>query len=185
MKILAISDTHGFHEQLQIPEGIDMIIHAGDISNSRGPVQNGFEFLDFIEWYKKIPVKYKVLIPGNHDRLLESVYMADKAEMHHLWAAIPDDTDILVTHGPPKGMLDLAYDRENNLEYWGDKALLRRVLQIDPTYHIFGHIHENKDCYNKGIRTNEGSRTRFMNASCVTDGEFSRGLTSHGIIFDY
>ena len=32
MKIVFISDTHGFHRKLALPEG-DMIIHAGDVSN--------------------------------------------------------------------------------------------------------------------------------------------------------
>jgi len=39
-RIWCISDTHMFHEQLVIPENIDMVIHAGDISNIQNKYLN-------------------------------------------------------------------------------------------------------------------------------------------------
>jgi len=33
MKIIFISDTHGLHEELDLPNG-DILIHGGDISRS-------------------------------------------------------------------------------------------------------------------------------------------------------
>jgi predicted phosphodiesterase len=71
MKILAVSDTHGFHKDLKDFDGIDMIIHAGDFSNSKSPVINQSEAVDFLDWYNNIPVKYKILIAGNHDTSIE------------------------------------------------------------------------------------------------------------------
>ena len=50
MKIFAISDTHGRHEQVQIPEGTDMIIHAGDFSNVKSPALNHNEVNLFLIW---------------------------------------------------------------------------------------------------------------------------------------
>lgn len=67
MKILFISDTHGMHNQLIIPEGVDMIIHAGDVANYKDPGRNTNEVLDFIEWYEKIEIKHKIWIAGNHE----------------------------------------------------------------------------------------------------------------------
>lgn len=55
------------------------------------------------------------------------------------WNTIPSDTDILLTHGPVYGVLDLIV----NENHAGDKDLLRRVLEIKPKVHICGHIHES------------------------------------------
>lgn len=41
--------------------------------------------------------------------------------------------DVLITHGPPYGILDNGH---------GDRSLLGAVLSIRPKAHIFGHIHE-------------------------------------------
>jgi Icc-related predicted phosphoesterase len=55
------------------------------------------------------------------------------------WDMIPVDTDILITHGPPMGKLDyVPYDSINV----GCEELMRRVSEIKPKIHVFGHIHE-------------------------------------------
>lgn len=52
---------------------------------------------------------------------------------------IPIDTDVLITHGPPSGILDLARDGDRI----GDPALTSTVMySIMPRVHIFGHCHE-------------------------------------------
>lgn len=57
------------------------------------------------------------------------------------WDLIPDDTDILITHGPPNGILDKV-KRDYNASV-GDMDLLRAVKdRIRPKLHVFGHIHE-------------------------------------------
>ncbi len=67
MKIIVISDTHGQHQGLKLPDG-DMIIHAGDIS-SRGREE---QVLDFLQWFEKLDFKYKLFIAGNHDFFFEN-----------------------------------------------------------------------------------------------------------------
>ena len=47
---------------------------------------------------------------------------------------IPDDTDILVTHMPPRFHLDIAG--------FGDDNLLKELWRTRPKLHVFGHIHE-------------------------------------------
>ncbi len=53
------------------------------------------------------------------------------------WADIPDNTDILITHGPPHGIRDFT---PTNLQV-GCELLRSRVFEIRPLLHVFGHIH--------------------------------------------
>lgn len=74
------------------------------------------------------------------------------------WAMIPDDTDVLITHGPPATILDYTeYDKINV----GCVDLLKRVNEVKPKIHVFGHIHEGY-----GYRDIDG--IMFINASICT-----------------
>ena len=66
MKIVCISDTHGLHDKIVLPEG-DMIIHAGDCTNFGSTAQ----VIEFLEWFSKLAYKYKIFIAGNHDWFFE------------------------------------------------------------------------------------------------------------------
>ena len=52
--------------------------------------------------------------------------------------AIPTGIDILVTHGPPRGVLDRVVSGERV----GSSALADAVARVRPRLHVFGHIHE-------------------------------------------
>lgn len=54
------------------------------------------------------------------------------------WALIPDDTDVLITHGPPHGILDQVDDGP----HLGCEDLAARVAKVAPHLHVFGHIHD-------------------------------------------
>jgi Icc-related predicted phosphoesterase len=71
MKIWHISDTHTYHDQLIIPDGIDMVIHSGDCSNPRDPYSNEPEVKNFIHWFKSLPIEHKIFVAGNHDTSIE------------------------------------------------------------------------------------------------------------------
>lgn len=73
------------------------------------------------------------------------------------WSLIPEDTDILITHGPPYGILDEAI---RNKEKTGCQDLMDRVSIIKPKVHCFGHIHEQ-------YGTVDCNGTKFINASSV------------------
>lgn len=66
MKIVAISDTHGKHAQLRMPDG-DVLVHAGDFS-FRGKY---LETLEFLQWFTTQPYEYKIFIAGNHELSFE------------------------------------------------------------------------------------------------------------------
>lgn len=87
--------------------------------------------------------------------------------------------DVLLTHGPPKGILDLAYHGDC-LERCGDGALLKKVMAIKPKLHCFGHLHTNKDNINGATMTVEN--IIFSNGSVVKDGEIMKVVNKKGNI---
>lgn len=61
-----MSDTHGLESLIKILYDIDIAIHSGDFSNYYDLFRNTIEMISFLNWYANIPIKYKVLIAGNH-----------------------------------------------------------------------------------------------------------------------
>lgn len=72
------------------------------------------------------------------------------------WDLIPNDTDILITHSPPWGILDRTYDRT----YAGCEDLRNAIFRVKPKYCIFGHIHTGYGIYKINDIT-------FINASVL------------------
>ena len=66
MRIVLMSDTHGLHRRIRVPDG-DLLIHAGDLTN-RGEIQ---QVADFNDWLGGLPHPQKVVIAGNHDFCFE------------------------------------------------------------------------------------------------------------------
>lgn len=207
-KLVCISDTHGRHRDVDVPDG-DVLIHAGDITRC-GSIE---EFMDFNEWLFEQPHELKLFTVGNHDRrsgtLIEKMipngrFLNDSSfkmdgikyygsaqtpsvwdnkeefcyirhdyeDAQKIWNRIPDDTDVLITHGPCLGILDFV-DKKN--QEVGCSVLLDRVLEVKPKVHIFGHIHESSGIINQryGIK--------FVNCAQM-DGEYS--LTNKPFVID-
>jgi Icc-related predicted phosphoesterase len=80
-------------------------------------------------------------------------------EMKAHWDAIPDNTDILITHGPPYGHLDIPGGSSLRV---GCEMLRYRVDQIKPKIHVFGHIHGSAGYYFNGY-------THFINAAVLNE----------------
>ena len=223
MRLLHLSDTHRNHDQLVIPDGIDLVMHSGDATNYRDPFKNEKEMWEFLEWYGSLDIPNKVFVCGNHDSSVEAglikksniesfgitylfnddvtingyeiwgsphtptfndwSFMKSRAKIHKVWDTIPEDTDIILTHGPPLGMLDITNRRDNLQEQCGDSALLGAIKRIEPAIVAFGHIHNTKRVYNAGTKQIAGMRTIFSNASCVNDGKWGV-ITSHGNVIE-
>ncbi len=62
------------------------------------------------------------------------------AELAEKWRLIPNNVDVLITHGPPFGILD-EVARGILVENTGCEDLKKRVVEIRPKLHVFGHIH--------------------------------------------
>lgn len=206
MRIVAISDTHGKHRELDIPDG-DILIHAGDIT-SAGSYNELAEINDF---FGALPHKHKIIIAGNHDSCFEAsakysslilsnvTYLQDEmvtiegvniygspwqpefndwsfnlkrgSEIKAKWDFIPDNTDILITHGPPFTIND-ATPADKMV---GCSDLLNAVKRVKPKYHIFGHIH-----HSFGIH--EEDEIKFINACSVNE---AYQIVNPPIVFDY
>lgn len=67
MRLVHISDTHGFHNELTIPE-CDVLVHSGDLSYRVGTLE---ELVSFLIWFEKQPARKKIFVGGNHDLFLD------------------------------------------------------------------------------------------------------------------
>ena len=188
MKILHLSDTHGYHHRLRdLPEA-DAVVHSGDFCM----VGSEREAIDFLHWFCDLPYRHKVFICGNHD---DCLYGADISglddNVHYLcnsgieidgvrfygvpmfmgdcitdrqgrnYAHILDDTDVLVTHSPAYGILD--FDDDIN---YGSEELLEKISSLQLKAHLFGHIHTQHGTVNQhGIIFSNGA---IMNADYST-----------------
>jgi Icc-related predicted phosphoesterase len=59
-------------------------------------------------------------------------------ERRRIYARIPDDTDVLISHGPPRWILDRS---SGSSFHAGDQELLDAVIRVKPCLHTFGHVH--------------------------------------------
>lgn len=223
MKIWGISDSHGYHNMYKIPN-IDMVIFCGDESNYKSASLNEQEFYNWVEWFKSLPIKYKLYIPGNHSsyvyhnekfvkkllydnnikwmhkekEVIEDItfygdattptygdwfYMCARHKINRHWENIPDGTEVLITHGPPKGILDLTINQDNRLEQVGDGALRSRLQDLDKLQlHCFGHIHNYRHIINAGIFETNG--IKYANCAGVEDNNFDKGIIFNGNIIN-
>lgn len=178
-RIACISDTHGKHDEVIVPDNIDVLLHAGDFTSSGTIAQTKA----FLEWFSKQPAKHKIFISGNHDfldqdqsslfndlvaeypglvylrdegteidglriwgrpwtpRFFDWAFMSDPGSNHmrSTLQVIPEGIDILLTHGPAKGILDMTIRGERV----GCEDMLEALDRIQPKYVVCGHIHES------------------------------------------
>ncbi|BBM86047.1 metallophosphatase domain-containing protein [Candidatus Uabimicrobium amorphum] len=184
MKIIAISDSHNKHNELCIPPG-DVFIHAGDATNigrihelqsfsafvnslphphkiiiagNHDPCYEQYNFCDFFHnahfLVDECIVIDNIKFYGSPWTPAHWAYHCEKDSLQDKWQNIPHDVDVLITHMPPAKILDFDV---NAHKHQGCKYLAKRVQQIQPKYHIFGHVHSNG--------THQWNRTTFINAS--------------------
>jgi Icc-related predicted phosphoesterase len=80
-------------------------------------------------------------------------------DIDEYWGLIPDDVNVLITHGPPYKILDQT-ERGLNV---GCKFLANRIAKLpNLKVHVFGHIHEANGTYEK-------DGVVFVNASILDE----------------
>jgi Icc-related predicted phosphoesterase len=82
----------------------------------------------------------------------------NSAKLAEKWDMIPAGTDIVITHGPPHGILD----KTSSGHLAGCELLRKRLEVLKPQAHVFGHIHE-------GYGTHKQDETLFVNASNLNE----------------
>jgi Icc-related predicted phosphoesterase len=80
-------------------------------------------------------------------------------ELQENWSNIPNDTEILITHGPPWGHCDVTPYGNLNV---GCELLRVRVDELKPKIHVFGHVHSGYGYYYNG-------HTHFINAAILNE----------------
>ena len=200
LKIVAVSDTHGFEDQFEdnLPEG-DVLLHLGDfaLDGLHQTVQDGLR--NFDHWLSKQDFQYKIVIRGNHDPwnydfeqsgawyvtrptsiVVEGVSLAlipyGSARMLAASGGIPTECDVLATHVPPHKELDKCLNGRH-----AGSAFLNRVVygmssDRPPRVWFCGHIHEGRGMTRK--RFGKGRDTIIINASNANPGRASH--ISHG-----
>lgn len=84
------------------------------------------------------------------------------------WDLIPADTNVLITHGPPMGILDNVtkfngHTGELEIQHVGCVDLYNRVMELKSLQlHVFGHLHD-------GYGKQKINKTIFVNASICTE----------------
>jgi Icc-related predicted phosphoesterase len=182
MKIVHLSDTHGKHRLLKKLPTADIIVHSGDISEN-GTNSEVLDFLEWfcdLNYLYKLFVAGNHdlclddgLIEGLPDNCFYLCHSGVEIDGVKFWgvpdflskelngnqaqllAKIPVNTDILITHRPPYGILD--FEGGN---HFGCIDLLQYVPKIRPKYHLFGHVHA-------GYGIEKSQHTTFVNASLV------------------
>lgn len=84
-------------------------------------------------------------------------------DIRQTWDLIPENTDVLITHGPPYGHGDFV---PRGKRHAGCIELLMAVMRIQPSIHCFGHIHEGY-----GWSKSDECKTKFINSS-ICNGDY-------------
>ena len=167
MKILHISDTHGAHRRMGDLKEADVLVHSGDFTMT-GSEAEAIDFMNWcrdLPHKHKIFIcgnHDECLYGANIDGVDNNVhylynsgieidgikfygiplFMGDSmnGKQNRFYEKIPGDTNVLITHCPPYGILDFDDDRN-----WGSEELLTAVSKLSPQAHLFDQIHKSHE----------------------------------------
>ena len=138
-RILCVGGNHDFEMQSRAERG--------------GPVLRNAEYLqDRAYEYRGVRFYGSPWTP----ELVDWAYYLDDDQLRERWELIPDEVEVLITHTPPFGILD----RNSSGRNCGCRELQRRLLDLSPRIHCFGHIHASAG-------TTRQNGTTFVNAAMV------------------
>jgi len=145
-------------------DGVDYLCDSGTEFEYEEPVRNLFDPNDESLFFKK---KLKIwgspwtlTFPGINPKC--TAFTGDEELLASKFALIPDDVDILITHGPPFTILD----KTNRGEQVGSINLMAHHLKrLRPRLFVFGHIHE---AYGQE-GPHQWNNTKYVNCSHVNE----------------
>ena len=198
MRVVLLSDTHGLHRKLEVPNG-DLLIHAGDFTFYSKPPSI---VADFNAWLGSLPHRHKIVTCGNHEYLLEEP--RERGAITNATLLIDSGVEvggIKIWGSPVTPLYGGAFGKskpEDRKRHWaqipegldilithgplfaildhslsserreGCPELLEAVFQARPRVHVFGHIHH-------GYGTLRTTDTLFVNTSLMgEDSSLSR-----------
>lgn len=184
LSILHISDTHNLHRAMGTLPDADVLVHSGDFTMG-GTENEAIDFLEWFcaqPHRHKIFIAgnhddclYGATVDGlpdnchylcNSGAVIEGIRfygipMFVEDDINGCYdthiANIPSDTDVLITHQPPLGILD-----GSNGVCYGSRKLLERIVETSIRLHLFGHVH--------AAYGTQGNKDRmFVNSSQVDE----------------
>lgn len=213
VRFVCISDTHGHHRELNLPDG-DILVHTGDMTQN-GTVE---ELQDFNNWLGEVSSRHRyqriLVVGGNHDLCLDPrVALGNKGRVDLLtnatwlneeavtvlgihvygspvqpilrknarykafayepeeskiaWNKVPDGTQVILAHTPPKGHGDKVW----GIKSIGCEFLLQACERVQPDFVVFGHVHGGY-----GQTTMNSGSTTCINAANMTPVRIVSGL---------
>jgi Icc-related predicted phosphoesterase len=211
IRLVVVSDTHGFEEKLTpggglLPDG-DILLHLGDFAIDSSMNRKKRAIQKFDSWLSRQPHRTKIVLRGNHDPFstsfpqsnanyvagLKSIAIDGKIsitlvpfssprKLSGSWRRMPVYCDILASHSPPHKVLDKCYHGENA----GCPSLrgkVERMMAGKPKLWLCGHIHEGRGSENVsfGLSSRE---TLVVNAANANSGRANS--IKHGpVVIDF
>ncbi|WP_185965142.1 metallophosphatase domain-containing protein [Glacieibacterium frigidum] len=132
----------------------DRLLEA-ELTRGAQPFRNAQFVMDEIVEYRGLRIFGAPWVP----ELRTHAFYRDRSSLADAWARVPSGIDILITHTPPRGVLDTS-SRGRSL---GCEALAGELQRIAPRVHCFGHVHA-------GAGRRQVGGTLFINAASY-DGD--------------
>ena len=166
------NEIKSFNKWVEKIESKNKIIIAGNqdnyLNNNKSKIKDIFPSLNYLEYNSFQLNNPNILIYGAPCILRRNFFISGNAfslsgeDMRRHFENIPSNTDILVTHVPPYGVLDISYKNKHLGSKWLRNEICNR---IHPKIHIFGHNHDSPNSFAIGKFKN-GETCLFVNA-CV------------------
>lgn len=121
-----------------------------ELTRRSHPFRNAYFLKDEVVEFRGLRIFGAPWVPD----LTTHAFFQDRSGLAAAWARVPSKIDILITHTPPKGILDTS-SRGRSL---GCPALAEEVRRISPRVHCFGHVHA-------GAGRRQVGKTLFVNAA--------------------
>jgi len=148
VRILACADLHGRPDRIARVRAL-VTEHTPDVVLLPGDLTHAGRGEDALDLLRTLPVPV-LAVPGNMDgaRALEEIALrGGLATPRPLAVAgitfggpdVQEACDVLVTHEPPRGTLDLAF----NGQHAGSERVRDMITRLRPKVHTFGHVHES------------------------------------------